>query len=390
MKREMMKKGTALLLAAFLGVSLLSGCGGSNAQTTAGATTAAGTTAAAAEGSSPAQETKAVIDAYGEQVEIPSTVTSIVETGYAPISSLIYVVTGRTDVVSAMSKTAAEGYRISMWSTLEPDLSIPEAALLNDSAINFEELANYAPQVILCNKTVREANGEQLEAVGVIPVTIKFGEFEDVQEVIRIVGEIFDCEDRAASLIEFQKGILSYFNEKQSQLPEQRLKALYLNASSDDGTYRVFTGKHLASKMLNAAGYTNVAEDLTESTIVSVDMEQILEWNPDVIFLSNFDDFIPAEFTDGSCGQEWLAVSAVQNQKVYKTPVGMYRWDTFCVETPLMVKWLGQVANPAVFTEYDIKEDIKNFYQTYMDHTLSEEELNKILNTDANIYLDLK
>ena len=49
--------------------------------------------------------------------------------------------------------------------------------------------------------------GEQMRAIGAVPVKMKFGEFTDVQELIRIVGEIFDCEDRATELIDFQKEI---------------------------------------------------------------------------------------------------------------------------------------------------------------------------------------
>lgn len=235
-------------------------------------------------------KTKIVTDAYGNKVEIPAKVDRLVETSYAPLSSLIYVVTGRSDVMVAMSATAASGYDISMWKVVEPNLKPNTATIIKDTAINFEEIAKYEPQVVLCNKSVHDANAEQLAAVGTVPVQIKFGNFEDVQEVIRIVGEIFDCQDRADSLIKYQKDILSYFDKKATDLPAEKTKALYLNRSNGDGTYKVFTGKHLASKMLDAAGFDNVAKDLTESTIVTVDMEQILAWNPDVIFLSNFDD----------------------------------------------------------------------------------------------------
>lgn len=387
-----MKKTVSILLILALLLTALSACGKQTAPETTAApeTTQAQTQAETqpSETTAAAADTKIVVDAYGNEVEIPAKVDRLVETSYAPLSSLIYVVSGRSDVMVAMSKTAAEGYEISMWKVIEPGLKPNVASVIKDNAINFEELAKYQPQVVLCNKTVYEANAEQLKAIGVVPVMIKFGNFEDVQEVIRIVGEIFDCQDRASQLIEFQKGILSYFEEKASQLPAEKPTALYVTSSNDDGTYRVNTGKHLASKMLSTAGFRNVAEDVQESTIVTVDMEQILAWNPDVIFLSNFDDFTPADFTDGSQGEFWKQINAVKNCKIYKTPVGMYRWDTFCVETPLMVEWLGKVANPDVFTEYDLEADIRNFYQTYMNYTLTDADLNKILSKDANIYLD--
>ena len=97
----------------------------------------------------------------------------------------------------------------------------------------------------------------------------------------------------------------------------------------------------------------------------------------------------PENFFEGNFESEWKAVNAVKNNRVYKTPIGLYRWDTQCVEAPLMGEWLAKVINPEVYTEYDFQEELRNFYSKYMNYELTDEDMAMILHTDENVYLDL-
>ena len=81
-------------------------------------------------------------------------------------------------------------------------------------------------------------------------------------------------------------------------------------------------------------------------------------------------------------------VNAVKNNRVYKTPIGIYRWDTQNIEAPIMVEWLAKIINPEVYTEYEVQEVLRDFYKTYFDYELSQADLDLILNAEANIYLD--
>ena len=49
-----------------------------------------------------------------------------------------------------------------------------------------------------------------------------------------------------------------------------------------------------------------------------------------------------------------------------------------------MIKWLGKVLQPAVFNDYDMRTDLKSFYQTFFNYKLSDAELDQILNSKQN------
>lgn len=361
----------------------------SAAETSTEETAAENTTEAAGEQKA---DTKIITDGYGEEVEVPSEIKSIVGTMW-PLPSVIFTVTGNSDAIKTMAEGSMEAYNISMFKVLSPGLeNLPTNCLNSSTDITFEELAKVEPDVVLCNQAVEEELGEQIRAIGATPVRIKFGEFEDVQELIRIIGELFDCQDRATELIDFQKGILSYLDEKKADQPaeEEKPSVLYITRRQDNDQYEVVCPKHLGAKLVDIAGGRMVTEDLTDAgTTTVVNMEQIMAWNPDIIFLSNFDDFTPENFFEGNFESEWKAVNAVKNNRVYKTPIGLYRWDTQCVEAPLMGEWLAKVINPEVYTEYDFQEELRNFYSKYMNYELTDEDMAMILHTDENVYLDL-
>lgn len=410
--KKQMKKKLALILAALLCFGAAGCSGKEKAETTAAKTTEAGTTKAgtaengateagtAVAGMETVPETESaadnaaamriVTDAYGEQVEVPAQIDSIVATNW-PYPALIYAVTGRTDMIKTMAEGSMEAYNISMFKVLAPGLEdLPTDCLDSGTDINFEELAKTEPDVVLCYKSVEEEIGEQIRAINAVPVNTKFGKFEDVQESIRLIGELFDCQDKAEKLVTFHKDTLAYLEGKREDQPtaEEKPVVLYITREND-GEYQVVCPTHLGANMVDLAGGRNATEEFVDLGSTTVSMEQILAWNPDIVLLSNFDDFTPEQFVDGTMGEEWSRVNAVKNQKVYKTPIGIYRWDTLGVETPLTVEWMAKVINPEVYREYDFQDELKDFYETYIDYTLTDSDLNLILNNSVNIYLDL-
>ena len=110
-------------------------------------------------------------------------------------------------------------------------------------------------------------------------------------------------------------------------------------------------------------------------------MEQILEWNPEVIFISNFTKHMPEDFYKNRIkGQEWSQVAAVKKGRVYKVPLGTYRWGPWNAESSLMLWWAAQKLHPELFNDYTIEGKIKDFYSNFYRYELSNEEVKLILN----------
>lgn len=178
-----------------------------------------------------------------------------------------------------------------------------------------------------------------------------------------------------------------YFASKTKKLANtKRTKILYLK----DSQLTVASGKSVNNIMIDMAGGVNVAKDVTTGTWSKVTMEEVIKWNPDIIILSNFDKFLPEDIYNNKFeGQDWSKINAVKNKKVFKAPIGIYRWDAPSAETPLMIKWIAKVANPELFNDYNMRKDIKDFYLNFFNYKLSDEQLNFILNSKVNKGLNL-
>ena len=106
---------------------------------------------------------------------------------------------------------------------------------------------------------------------------------------------------------------------------EDRARAFFLfqyNDSTIMTSGKLFFGQWWAT----AIGARNVAEELTQDNSVTVNLEQVYEWNPGVIFMTNFNTAQPEDLYNNTVGTyDWSGIQAVQDQRVYKMPLGMYR-----------------------------------------------------------------
>ena len=100
------------------------------------------------------------------------------------------------------------------------------------------------------------------------------------------------------------------------------------------GTYNDF--------YINLTGGQNVGQDA--SGFVEVNVEQIMAWDPEVILLNGFEGDLTVD--DVYDNPMLAGVSAVKNRRVYKIPLGGYRWDPPNQESPLMWEWLSMVLHP--------------------------------------------
>ena len=68
----------------------------------------------------------------------------------------------------------------------------------------------------------------------------------------------------------------------------------------------------------------------------------------------------------------------MKEQKVYKFPLGMYRWFPPASDTPLVLKWLAQKNQPELFADIDMEEEVRAYYKEFYGVELTEEDIAQI------------
>ena len=73
-------------------------------------------------------------------------------------------------------------------------------------------------------------------------------------------------------------------------------------------------------------------------------------------------------------------MKAVKEGKVYKFPLGMYRWFPPASDTPLVLRWLAQKNHPQLFADVDMEQEVRTYYERFYNVALSDEDITQIFN----------
>lgn len=132
-------------------------------------------------------------------------------------------------------------------------------------------------------------------------------------------------------------------------------------------------------------GANNVAEELTKDNSVAVNLEQVIKWNPDVIFITNFTPVQPNDLHTNAIGNyDWSAISAIISHQVYKMPLGMYRSYTPGIDTPVTLLWFAKTVYPELFEDIDVIEEVIAYYDEVFGIELTEEQAKGIFAPSGN------
>ena len=93
----------------------------------------------------------------------------------------------------------------------------------------------------------------------------------------------------------------------------------------------------------------------------------VTKYNPDIIFMTNFTQAQPKDLYNNTIGSnDWSKVKAVEDKKVYKMPLGMYRSYTPGADTPMTLLWLAKTTYPDKFKDIDLTKEVKDYYKDYV------------------------
>lgn len=364
MKTNRKKTLPSLLAAASLLLSLLSGCGADRSAATPSPSIPPSPAAETASASpSAAAGPREITDMEGNQVTIPAEVKKVYCT--SPIGTYITYTLAPDRLLgwnSALTDDAkqyiAKEYQ---------DLEVLGGTMGGKNSINTEAIIALAPDVILdfSHGATTSAMVTQLSQQSGIPAVTLDSSLEATPASYRLLGEIFGAPDRGNQLADYAQKILDTVSADVAKVPENEKVKVYYAESADglktDGVNSMHT---------EVIDFVNAINVVTMDTSASgqgadVSMEQVLDWNPDVILANatlGGTDFLSSL----SQSSTWASVNAVKNQQVYLCPASPFNWfDRPPSIARLMgVEWLAAKLYPQYVT-FDLKSDVKDFYHTF-------------------------
>ena len=321
------------------------------------------------------EEWRWIVDAVGRNVTIKKNVTRIV-TLPVPSAATVTAIDGGGNSLVGMHELSMKAIKEGILGEMYPELLNVSVVLGGYHEPNIEQLVQLEPDVVI-QWTWETDSIAAMEALSIPVVTIDYGDQPKGEECIRITGEMLGKEDIAEEMIRVHHEVIAEIFSKTAQIAD-RPRATYMWSVEPLSCAHA---KNYNQFYIDLTGAINVAEKIPAR---GVNMEQIYVWDPEFIYISNFCPTWPMELLNNTIeGQDWSYVSAVKNGNVYKVPLGGYRWDPPNHESPLMWKWMANIHHPDVF-QYDIRNEIKQYYLSFYDYEVSEEQISEILHCEEN------
>ena len=325
-------------------------------------------------------EVKTVVDQNGRLVKLPREINRVVMVPL-PLPSLYYVITGSCEKIVGINPGTKSKVKPSMLGVLAPELMNTASNFVKGKDINIEELLKLKPDIVffwgLYPNQVQQFEAVDIPAVGVY--TVKGGDaLETLRLWMKLLGKIFNEEVRASEMIAHNEKTMEIIDSRIREIPQEKKPRALILFRHSRRQIGIPGRDNYGQFWLKSTGAIDVAESISGMT--DVNMEQIYKWNPDIIYISNFSKTLPEDLLNNRVkGQDWSRVKAIKEGRVYKIPLGIYRWFPPSADAPLMLKWMAQIHHPDLFNDYSIKEEIKHHSLRFYNYVLSDEQVENIL-----------
>lgn len=334
-------------------VLVTSGCGSSNHATPTAEST--GSTA-----------THTITDMAGRSVKLPVEIDRVVTLGSVPVINSFLFALGEGKVIANGLPPFARNPRWKYQYVFNPAIERQPQTQTADGAPDVEKILQLNPDVVI---TMSADLIKPLDQVGVPAVVLKWQDAEDVKAVVGLLGKVLGQEERATAYAAYFDQALARVGKVVESIPESdRRTAIYLDPES-------MSRPHLIAEWYIAqAGGLSVAREETSQETLKLNVEQILAWNPEVIFVDN-----PAGRDQVLTDPRFAKLAAVKDKQVFSIPIAAHTWGNRTSEQPLTVMWVATKLYPKQFADFDLNAEVRDFYADIYRVNLDDDQVKEIV-----------
>ena len=240
---------------------------------------------------------------------------------------------------------------------------------------SLESVIALRPDLILDTGSVRKTFVEladRVQAQTDIPYALIDGRFDAIPASYALLGELVGRPARARELGAYAADTMRSVASRVARIPPERRPRVYYARGPAGletglgGSINVETLDYMGLRLVSAGQAGGLAQ---------VSMEQVLQWDPEVILTVDADFF--AKVREHPL---WQGVRAVRDGRVHLSPRLPFGWIDFPPGVNRLpgLWWVGKAVYPEVFPE-DLRTITREFHRLYYQVELSEERVDRVL-----------
>ncbi|MDL2060233.1 ABC transporter substrate-binding protein [Mesosutterella sp. AGMB02718] len=332
---------------------------------------------------------RVVVDHLDRKVEVPDHVNRVVITNIFPFASVTAVFLGGADKIAGMSKVSMLAAENGLLGEIYPKIKKVPTNFMNGSTVNVESLMKLRPDVVFVNagdaKTLKMLDNAGIPALAVSVNRWNYNVLDTYEAWIKLLDEVFPGQAKKEKAARISRSVASMVSRRVASIPASQRRRLLFLFQYDDRKIVTSGRRFFGQYWADAVGAQNVASGVkAENANAQINMEQVYRWNPDTVLITNFTNTVPADLY-GSKFHDWSKVKAVQERRVYKMPLGLYRGYTPSADTPMTLLWLAKTVYPERFRDVNLNAEVKKYYRELFNIRLTDRQVESIFRPKSNV-----
>lgn len=310
--------------------------------------------------------TKVIVDSLKREVTVPKDVKKIVCVGVGTLRYTCYM-DSEDLIVGVEDHEKKEPVLARPYNYVNFDKFKDLPGIGDNGKPNIEKIIELEPDVILAIDSLKIGVDELQEKTNIPVVSIPIADSsldERNYEIFRILGELYNKEDKAKEMTAYLDEIKKDLNKRTGDIKAEEKPSVYVAGLSFKGSHG-FEGTEANYGPLTLSNSRNLADDVEgQDGFFEIDLEKVLEWDPDIILIDfNGYDIIKDQYAKNK--DLFESLSAVKNGKVYSQI--SYRHCATNLDTALIdAYYAGKVSFPDKFEDVDMDQKAKEIYEKFI------------------------
>ena len=312
------------------------------------------------------ETTRVFTDSCGREVTVPADIQKIAVSG--PLAQMVVFAIAPDKMVGVANAwdESAKAYFDAKY------LELPLLGQLygGKGELNLETLLAAAPDVVIDVGEPKDSMAEDLDALQEqtgIPFVHIDAYLASMDDTYAMLGDLLAMPNEAQGLADYCR----YAYDKVKAIADSVEKVDLLYVIGEEGLNVIAKGSYHAEAIdMLCNNLAVVDEPSSKGTGNEVDMEQILNWNPDAVIFAP--DSIYSTVADN---ENWQTIPAIKDGRYYEVPMGPYNWMGFppSVQRILGMQWMAKVLYPDA-ADYDMYETTQTYFQLFYHCDLTAEQ----------------
>ncbi|MBN2231637.1 MAG: iron ABC transporter substrate-binding protein [Deltaproteobacteria bacterium] len=315
---------------------------------------------------------RTITDLSGRQVSLPARIHRLVAVGPGALRLVMYL--GAADRVAGIERLERDldprqsGFRPYVHAFPPGFAKLPVIGAGGAGRLPNPEMVATCGAALVVAVGIDAPAADLLQAQSGVPVVVlSYGDLGVLREAVfsslELLGTILDRRERAAELTAGIRRQMDDIRHRTVDIPLKRRPTVYFAGIGYRGSQGITSTEagYLPGRLANAA---NVADRAEETGHRFINPEQLLLWNPGVIFLDLFG--LPNITRDAARNPAfYAALAAVRQQRTYALmPHNSYNTN---VEVALLNAWyIGTILYPERFADIDFSRCREAIYHLFL------------------------